>query len=181
MQQNLPPAMSSYALELLDESHDRVGFFSGLDSVDRYLRETARGHMEKGVSVTRVLVNTWAIPPKSVLGYFTLSTIIVEAREWPGAPKGLPRQAVSAVLLGRLSVAQFSQGKGIGTMLVATARQLARETIARTGGVGLVVDATNEQIVEFYARYGFRRVVPEGLRMFLPSVSLETGAVVPFA
>ena len=48
--------MSSYVLELLDESHDLVGFVSGLDSVDRCLRETARGHMEKGVSVTRVLI-----------------------------------------------------------------------------------------------------------------------------
>lgn len=168
--------MLSYVLELLDGSHDRAGFFSGLESVDRYLRETARGHMEKGVSVTRVLVEAEAMPPKAVLGYFTLSNITVEAREWPGAPKDLPRQAVSAVLLGRLSVAQASHGKGIGSMLVATARQLARETIVRTGGVGLVVDAANEEIVGFYARYGFLRVVPEGLRMFLPRFSLEGGA-----
>ena len=32
-----------------------------------------------------------------------------------------------------------------------------------------MVDAANEEIVGYYARYGFRRVVPEGLRMFLPS------------
>jgi GNAT superfamily N-acetyltransferase len=114
--------------------------------------------------------------PKAVLGYFTLSNITVEAREWPEAPKGLPRQAVSSVLLGRLAVAQASHGKGIGSMLVASARQLARETIMRTGGVGLVVDAANEEIVGYYARYGFLRVVPKGLRMFLPRVSLEAGA-----
>jgi GNAT superfamily N-acetyltransferase len=171
--------MSSYVLELLDGSHDRVGFVSGLVSVDRYLRETARSHMEKGVSVTRVLVDAEAVPPKAVLGYFTLSNITVEAREWPGAAKGLPKQAVSAVLLGRLAVAQSFHGKGIGSMLVAIARQLARETILRTGGVGLVVDAANEEIVGYYARYGFLRVVPEGLRMFLPKVSLEAGAEIP--
>lgn len=171
--------MSSYVLELLDGSHDRVGFVSGLDSVDRYLRETARGHMEKGVSVTRVLIEAEAMTPKAVLGYFTLSNITVEAREWPGAPKGLPRQAVSAVLLGRLAVTQASHGQGIGSMLVASARQLARETIMRTGGIGLVVDAANEEIVGYYARYGFLRVVPAGLRMFLPRVSLETGAEIP--
>lgn len=89
--------MSSYVLELLDGSHDRTGFASGLDSVDRYLRETARGHMEKGVSVPRVLVEAEAMPPKAVLGYFTQSNISVEAREWPEVSKGLPRQAVSAV------------------------------------------------------------------------------------
>lgn len=173
--------MSSYVLELLDGAHDRAGFGSGLDSVDRYLRETARGHMEKGVSVTRVLVKAEAMPPKAVLGYFTLSNITVEAGEWPEVSKGLPRQAVSAVLLGRLDVAQASQSKGIGSMLVATARQLARETIMRTGGVGLVVDAANEEIAGFYARYGFLRVVPDGLRMFLPRVSLEAGAEIPRA
>jgi GNAT superfamily N-acetyltransferase len=171
--------MSSYVLELLDGAHDRSGFVSGLDSVDRYLRETARSHMEKGVSVTRVLVEAEAKAPKAVLGYFTLSNITVEAREWPGAPKGLPRQAVSAVLLGRLAVIQSAHGGGIGSMLVATARQLARETIARTGGVGLVVDAANEQIVAFYAKYGFRRVAANGLRMFLPTASLEGGSDIP--
>ena len=90
-------------------------------------------------------------------------------------PKALPRQSVSAVLLGRLAVAKAAHGRGIGSMLVATARQLARETIARTGGVGLVVDASNEEVSGFYARYGFRRVGPENLRMFLPAASLETG------
>jgi hypothetical protein len=73
--------MSSYVLELLDASHDRAGFFSGLDSVDRYLRETARGHLEKGVSVTRVLVETDAVSPKLVLGYFTLSGIKLRETE----------------------------------------------------------------------------------------------------
>ena len=146
-----------------------------MESVDRYLRETARSHLEKGVSVTRVLVAADATPPKVVLGFFTLSNITVEAKEWPGAPKGLPRQAVSAVLLGRLAVAKIAHGRGIGSMLVATACQLARETIARTGGVGLVVDAANEDVIGFYTRYGFRRVASESLRMFLPAVSLETG------
>ena len=125
--------------------------------------------------MTRVLVAADAILPKAVLGYFTLSNITVEAKEWPGVPRGLPRQSVSAVLLGRLAVAQSAHGQGIGSMLVATACQLARETIARTGGVGLVVDAANEDVIGFYARYGFRRVASDSLRMFLPAASLETG------
>jgi predicted N-acetyltransferase YhbS len=137
--------------------------------------------MDKGVSVTRVLVEAEAKAPKPVLGYFTLSNITVEVREWPGVPKGLPRQAVSAVLLGRLSVTQIAHGRGIGSMLVATARQLARETIERTGGVGLVVDAADEKIVEFYVRFGFRRVASEGLRMFLPAASLEGGTEIPLS
>jgi hypothetical protein len=64
-------------------------------------------------------------------------------------------------------------------MLVASARQLARETILRTGGIGMVVDAANEHVVGFYTRFGFRQVSAASLRMFLPSTSLETGAVIP--
>ena len=167
--------MSSFALEILADCHDRVGFTSGLDSVDRYLRETARGHLAKGVSVTRVLVEADSPPPKTILGFFTLSSITVEAKDWPGTPKGLPKQPVSAVLLGRLAVAGNAHQRGIGSMLIASARQLARETIHRTGGLGMIVDAANEDVVGFYTRFGFRRVTPASLRMFLPAASLETG------
>jgi ribosomal protein S18 acetylase RimI-like enzyme len=173
--------MSSYAIELLSEDHDRAAFNSGLESVDRYLRETARGHLAKGVSVTRVLVGSESSPPKEILGYFTLSTITIEVSSWPGAPKNLPRQPVSAVLLGRLAVSNQTQGRGIGAMLVAAARQIARETIARTGGLGMVVDAANEELVDYYVRFGFRRVSATGLRLFLPAASLEGGAEIPRA
>ena len=171
--------MSSYALEILSENHDRAGFTSGLESVDRYLRETARGHLQKGVSVTRVLVAADAQPPKAVLGFFTLSSIMVEAREWPAVPKGLPKQDIPAVLLGRLAVATSAHQKGIGSILMASARQLAHESILRTGGLGLVVDAAHEEVVGFYNRFGFRRVSPDSLRMFLPAASLETDVMIP--
>ncbi len=171
--------MSTFAIELLSAAHDRAGFRSGLESVDRYFKETARGHLEKGVSITRVLVQADASAPKPVLGYFTLSGILVEARPWPGAPKGLPKQPVPAVLLGRLAVASDHHGKGIGSMLLATARQLAHETITRTGGIGLVVDAAHKQAAEFYSRFGFMPVEPGSLRLFLPAKSLEGGAGIP--
>lgn len=61
--------MSSFVLERLDSSHDRAGFESGLESVDRCLKETARGHMEKGISVTRVLVEADA--NEEIVGFYT--------------------------------------------------------------------------------------------------------------
>ena len=48
--------MSRFVLELLDETHDRKAFVSGLDTIDLYLKEAARGHTDKGVSLTRVMV-----------------------------------------------------------------------------------------------------------------------------
>ncbi len=173
--------MSSYAIELLSAAHNRTGFSSGLESVDRYLREVARGHTEKGVSITRVLVEAAATNPKPVIGFFTLAGLSVEAKPWPGAPKGLPNQAVPAILLGRLAVATTHQGKGLGAMLLATARQLAHETITRTGGIGLVVDAAHPQAAAFYSGFGFLPVYSGSLRLFLPAKSLEGGTAIPRA
>ena len=95
--------MSRFVLELLDKSHDRKGFTCGLESIDDYLRKTARGHTEKGVSLTRVLVEVNAVAPKPILGYFALTPIMVEAAGWPEVPKGLPKNPVGAVLLGRMA------------------------------------------------------------------------------
>ena len=168
--------MSRYALELLDASHDRKAFFSGLDSVDDYLRQTARGHTEKGVSLTRVLVMADATAPKPVLGYFTLAPCMVEAAGWPEVPKGLPRNPVGAVLLGRLAVDASMQGQGIATRLLALARRIAFDSLGATGGIGMVVDAASEDLAGFYGKFGFRRISARSHRLFLPTRSLVSGA-----
>ena len=164
--------MSEFDLELLSGEHDRAGFRCGRESLDRYLRETARGHLKKGVSVTRVLVERRARAPKEVLGYFTLTTIQVEAADWPGAAKGLPRTPVPVVLLGRLGVAEEHQGRGIARLLLAAAREIAFSSMQGTGGIGMAVDASDEDVVSFYEKFGFKRVADQSLRLFLPVASL---------
>lgn len=164
--------MSGFDLELLSDQHDRAGFHCGAGSLDRYLRETARGHLTKGVSITRVLVERGAQPPKPVLGYFTLTTVLAEAVAWTGAAKGLPRMPVPVVLLGRLAVAEQSQGKGIARLLLAAARAIAASSMRGTGGIGLAVDAAHEDVVRFYEKYGFQRIAARSLRLFLPAASL---------
>lgn len=164
--------MSGYDLELLSDQHDRTVFHCGSEPLDRYLRETARGHLAKGMSVTRVIVNREALPPKPVLGYFTLTTVLAEAVDWPGAARGLPRMPVPVVLLGRLAVAEGAQGKGIARLLLAAARGIAAASMRGTGGIGLAVDAADENLVRFYEKYGFRRISVRSLRMFLPTSSL---------
>lgn len=167
--------MSRFAVEVLSRDHDRAKFDSGLESVDRYLKETARGHTEKGVSLTRVLVETTATPPKRVVAFFTLSTVLVEASAWAGVPKGFPKQPVTAVLLGRLAVDKAWQGEKLGELLMGLTRRFAVQTLEATGGVGLVVDAANEGLIGFYERFGFRSVDDDALRMFLPRATLLEG------
>ena len=165
--------MSAYDLELLADRHDRKSFHCGRECPDRYLRETAKGHLLKGVSVTRVLVEQGAPSPVPILGYFTLTTILAEAAGWPGAAKGLPDMPVPLVLLGRLAVALDWQRKGIARLLLAAAREISASSMSGTGGIGLAVDAADESLVAFHQTYGFRRVATDSLRLFLPLSSLR--------
>lgn len=165
--------MSAYDLELLSERHDRNGFRCGKESLERYLRETAKGHLLKGVGITRVLVGQGALTPMPIIGFFTLTTILAEAANWPGAAKGLPNMPVPVVLLGRLAVALDWQGKGIARLLLAAAREIAASSMRGTGGIGLAVDAAEEELVGFYEKYGFKRIGDDSLRLFLPLPSLR--------
>jgi len=164
--------MSGFDLELLSDAHDRKGFRCGKESLERYLRETAKGHLTKGVSITRVLVERNVRTPKPVLGYFTLTSTVASAANWPRAAKGLPSMPVPMVLLGRITVAEDWQGQGIARLLLAAARQIAAASMLGAGGIGMAVDPADEELVAFYAKYGFRRVDDESLRMFLPLDSL---------
>jgi len=164
--------MSGFDLELLSEVHDRRGFRCGRESLDRYLRETARGHLAKGVSITRVLAERGAVNPKPVLGYFTLTSTLAKSAHWPGAMKGLPPMPVPLVLLGRLAVAEGWQGRGIARLLLAAAREISAAAMRGTGGIGLAVDAADEVVAGFYEKYGFNRVEEQPLRLFLPLAAL---------
>jgi ribosomal protein S18 acetylase RimI-like enzyme len=166
--------MSLFTIERLSPDHDRAAFNSGLESVDRYLRETARGHLQKSVSITRVMTPQGSVAPKPIAAYFTLSSCPVEAAGWPGAAKGLPRQPLTAIVLGRLGVDKGWQGQGLGEKLIGVARHFALQSIEASGGVGLVVDAANEALIAFYKKFGFRQVEPGGLRLFLPTASLRS-------
>jgi len=97
---------------------------------------------------------------------------MVEAAGWPQVPKGLPRNPVGAVLLGRMGVATSMQGVGIGTRLLALARRITSDSLAGTGGIGLVVDAATVELIKFYEKFGFRRISPDSRRLFLPTESL---------
>ncbi len=164
--------MCTFDLELLSVEHDRKGFRCGSESLETYLRETARGHLAKGVGITRVLVEQGARAPKPILGYFTLTSTVARAINWPGTAKGLPAMPVPLVLLGRLAVAVEWQGRGVARLLLAAARQIAATSMRGSGGIGLAVDPASEALVEFYAKYGFKRVDDQSLRMFLPLDSL---------
>ena len=160
-------------IELLDATHDRVGFDSGVDALNRYLKETARQHVLKGLSMTWVAVDEHSPAPKPVLGFFTLSLCQVVADGVPAAwAKRLPRQ-IPAMCLGRLAIASEEQGKGLGKVLLVEALLRVAKIGALAGGIGLFVDAKDDEAARFYRHFGFEPSPGQPLVLFLPMQTLQ--------
>ena len=91
----------------------------------------------------------------------------LENRHLPDAwRKKLPRR-IPGVRLGRLAVDRHYQGKGLGELLLVDALTRARRIYAEAGGIGLFVDALDEQAAGYYSSFGFEAAPYNPLLMFL--------------
>ncbi len=153
-------------IELLDTPHDRDSFDCGNEALNQYFRQIARQHIQKGISLTFVVVDTEQ--PKTVLGFFTLSLCEVRAEKLlPQLAKKYPSR-VPGVKLARLAVAKTWQRQGIGEILMIEAMQCAMVIAENAGIIGLFVDARDDAAKVYYDRYGFVSLEDPPLEMFLP-------------
>jgi len=155
-------------IELLAKSHDRDGFDCGSEPLNLFLKHTARQHAERGISRTFVLVDEDAAAPKPILGFFSLNICQIKSESLtPGEAKKLPRD-VSGVRLGRLAVAKACQRQGIGKTLLVAAMGKFIEIFNRAGGIGLFVDAKDQDAKRYYEQFGFVPMPSNDLELFLP-------------
>ena len=148
-------------------SHDRQAFDCGRQELNDWLQQVARQHQEKGLSKTFVSFRDDA--PTLICGYYALTLAELENQHLPAAwRKKLPRR-IPGVRLGRLAVDKQYQGKGLGELLLVDALTRAQRIVTEAGGVGLFVDAVDEQAAGYYSRFGFE-VSPDNSRLlFLPA------------
>jgi len=150
----------------LTGNHDRQGFDCGRQELNDWLRKVARQHQDKGLSKTFVATREDA--PDRILGYYALTLAELENRHLPEAwRKKLPRR-IPGVRLGRLAVDRRCQGKGLGELLLIDALTRMRRVYTEAGGIGLFVDAIDEQAAGFYRRFGFAACPDNPLLLFLP-------------
>lgn len=160
-------------IELLTESHDRDGFDCGNDPLNLFLKQTARQHAVRGISRTFVLVDENAVQPLPIIGFFSLNLCQIKSEALPLAmAKKLPRD-VSGVRLGRLARAKEYRGQGIGEVLLVAAMHKFMEIFQRGGGIGLFVDAKDENAREFYQRFGFVPLPSNEFQLFLPTRTIQ--------
>ena len=154
----------------LTGSHDRQGFDCGRQELNDWLRQIARQHQDKGLSKTFVAIREEA--PDRICAYYALTLAELESRHLPAAwRKKLPRR-IPGVRLGRLAVDKAFQGKGLGELLLVDALTRAQRIFSEAGGIGLFVDAIDEQAAAYYLRFGFAAAPDNPLLLFLPAASL---------
>ena len=151
-------------VEPLDDRHDRGGFESGVDPLDRYLRLQASQDVRRRVASCFVLIDEEPTP----LAFYTLAATSVLLADVPTTvSKRLPRYPmIPATLLGRLAVDHRHRGRRLGEHMLLDA--LARTLRSDIATFATIVDAKDEAAAAFYRAYDFRPLTTSDRRLFLP-------------
>jgi GNAT superfamily N-acetyltransferase len=159
---------SSRRIEPLSKHHNRAAFACGNEILDRYLKEIASQDARRLVAAPFVLVDPTA--PKTILGYYTLSSFSVDPGEFPAdMARRLPSYSVvPATLLGRLAVDQNCKGHGLGEFLLMDALHRGHAQTSEIASLAMIVDAIDDQAARFYQHFDFMPFPERPDRLFLP-------------
>jgi ribosomal protein S18 acetylase RimI-like enzyme len=148
----------------LSSAHDRAGFSSGVEPLDRYLRELATQDIKRRVSNCFVALGEDEV----IAGYYTFAaTSLPLTALSPEETKRLPRYGLlPAGLIGRLAVDRRFQGQRLGGALIMDA--VARAAHGDPAIFALIVDAKDDAAISFYEHLQFRRFAGKPMTLFLP-------------
>jgi ribosomal protein S18 acetylase RimI-like enzyme len=153
-----------FVVELLSSAHDRTEFHSGVEALDRYFREQVTQDIRRRITNCFVALNSEGV----IAGYYTFAAASLPINELTAdETKRLPRYPVlPAGLIGRLAVDQRFQGQGLGGALIVDA--IERAARAEPAIFTLIVDAKDENALNFYQHLGFRPFISRPMSLFLP-------------
>ena len=146
-------------------SHDRASFRSGVEALDRYLREQVTQDIRRRLSNCFVALDA---ADEAIAGYYTFAAASVPLNELPPAiTRRLPRYpSLPAGVIRRLAVDQRFQRQGLGSLLIVDAA--ARAMRAEPAIYALVVEAKDKDAAAFYTHLGFQPFLARPLRLFIP-------------
>jgi ribosomal protein S18 acetylase RimI-like enzyme len=162
----------STRIEHLRATHNRAAFQSGVEALDRYLREQAGQDVRKKLAAVFVLIE---VGKSDVLGFCTLSSAGINAVSLLEATtRRLGRYPTfPAVLLGRLAVDVRRQGQGFGQHLLYDALRRSLRNSADVAAMALVVDAIHDAARGFYERNDCVRFEDDPQRLYIPMKTIE--------
>ena len=153
--------MSRFFSEALG-GHDRSGFSSGHERIDRYFQEVVTQDVKRRYAGCFVLVER---DSGQVAGFYTLSACSVRLADVPEAlARKLPRYP--SVLIGWMGRDQRFRGQRLGELLLADA--LTRVVRSPVGAHALCADAIDDAAAAFYVRHQFTPLPSRPGCFFLP-------------
>ena len=139
------------SVEKLNKAHDLRFFDCGKPSLNDWLRRFALVNQQSDSARTYVVLRS-----NQVVGYYSLAAGAVRKDESPERiAKGLAAHPIGVILLARLAVDRKEQGKGLGKTLLIDALRRALAAAEIVAARAVVVDALDEEALEFYRKYGF--------------------------
>lgn len=134
----------------LTEQHDTVGFSSGTDSLDQWLKRRALKNQVQGASRTYVVCDG-----TRVVAYYALASGAVASAGATGRFRRSMPDPIPVVVLGRLAVDGGMQGRGFGRALIRDAALRVMQAADAIGIRGMVVQALSDDARFFYEKVGF--------------------------
>ena len=166
-------------IQPITREHDRKYFVSGVTKLDNYLRDRAIGDTEKNIS--RVFVLTLKEKPEIIIGYYSLSSLLVPVDGLPEAiRKELPNyRAIGTTLMGKLAIAENWQrdkcGLRLGEHLLLDAMHSTWSASQQVASFALIVDVLVGEKGDptgFYTKNGFIPFQDNPVRLFLPMTTI---------
>ena len=141
--------MNLRAPEPLTAQHDVTSFQSGVETLDRWLKQRALKNQISGASRTFV-----ACGGNRVVAYYALASGAVAVEAASGRFKRNMPDPIPVVVLGRLAVDQTLHSKGLGRALVQDAGRRVLQAANAIGIRGMLVHALSDEAKAFYERVG---------------------------
>ncbi len=160
----------------LSQDDDRGQFDCGRDSLKAWFHRHAWHNHASGVSRTSVICDAGT---KLIIGYVTLSSAQIEREFLAKAHQRNKPDPVPATLLGQLAIDKAYQGQGHARSLLLFALTAALRASREIGSFGVLTHPIDEQVREFYRRWGFEDVPFDPRRsMIVRMVDLEKSGFV---
>ena len=134
----------------LADLHELNDFFSGVPSLDDWLKRRARANQLSGASRTFVVIEN-----HNVVGYYALASGAIAAPSSVGRFRRNMPDPIPVAVLGRLAIDRSWQGKGLGRALFRDCALRVAHAADTIGIRGIVVHAISDQAKAFYLALGF--------------------------
>lgn len=157
--------------EKLTKSHKRENFDCGNAQLNEFLKKYARQSQERNTSKTYVAIDNHS---EQILGFYTVTLNSISPITLPATlVKHLGTHQIPLFTLARLAVDKNVQGYGLGGQILLKAAQRCMLVSEQVGGIGLFIEAKDQQVANWYQSFGAIPLIDRPLSLIIPFKTLQ--------